>query len=279
MDSYNILLVDDELQALRALVRILRREYSLFTAINGGDALSVMEQNEIALIITDQRMPDMTGIELLAKIRQKYPNTIRMILTAYAAIDKKLLVDAINVGNVFGYLTKPWEPEEILTIVRKGIETYEASQLPGTRKRRIGELLVDNDIISEDQLETALDLQKRDGRKLGEILVDLGYANEESICFCYAVQLGLPYMPVSQFSIKPEFAELLSSELAYKYTVVPVSVVGQVLTVATSEPLSDRAKSEIERRTKYRITAVCALLKDSEAALEQYYPDQEPEKV
>ncbi len=279
MASYNILLVDDELQSLRALARTLRREYSLFTTSNGEEALSIMEQNEIALIITDQRMPDMTGIELLAKIRQKHPNTIRMILTAYAAIDKKLLVDAINVGNVFGYLTKPWEPEEIRAIVREGIETYAASQLPGIRKRRIGELLIDNDIISEEQLETALNLQKRDGRKLGEILVDLGYASEESICFCYAVQLGLPYMPVSQFSIKQELAELLPSELAHKYTIVSVSVVGQVLTVATSEPLSDRVKIEIERRTGYRVTAVCALLKDIEAALEQYYPDPEPEKV
>jgi CheY-like chemotaxis protein len=271
MAPYNILLVDDELHALRALARTLRQENNVFTATNGEDALSILEKNEIALIITDQRMPGMTGIELLAKVRQKYPDTVRIILTAYAVTDKNLLVDAINVGYVYRYLTKPWEPEEIIAIVGEGIKTYEATRLPETKRMRIGEILVDNGIISESQLDAALELQKHDGRRLGEIIVDLGYANEESICSCYALQLGLPYMPVSQFAIEPEIAELLSQELANRHAVVPVNVIGQVLTIATSEPLSDRAKSEIERETGYKVTAVCALLKDIKLALEKYY--------
>jgi len=272
MAPYNILLVDDELHALRALERTLRQENNVFTATNGEDALSIMEKNEIALIMTDQRMPGMAGIELLAKVRQKYPDTVRIILTAYAVTDKNLLVDAINVGYVYRYLTKPWEPEEIKAVVREGIKTYEATRLPETKKMRIGEILMDNGIISESQLDAALELQKHDGRRLGEIIVDLGYANEESICSCYALQLGLPYMPVSQFAIEPKIAELLSQELVNRLAIVPVNVIGQVLTIATSEPLSDRAKSEIERETGYKVTAVCALLKDIKIALEKYYP-------
>ena len=270
MDQYNVLLVDDELHALRALVRTLRQEYNVFATTSGEDALVTMEQHEIALIITDQRMPGMTGIELLTKVRQKYPNTTRIILTAYSVTDKNLLIDAINKGQVYRYLTKPWEPEEIRDVVREGIELHEASRSPKT-KRRIGEILVDHGIISESQLEAALELQKHDGRRLGEILVDLGHSSEESICFCYAVQLGLPYISFSQISIKPEVAELLSSELAHKYTIAPVDLVGRVLTVATPEPLSDRAKNEIEGATGCKVTAVCALLKDIEAALEEWY--------
>jgi len=83
----------------------------------------------------------------------------------------------------------------------------------------------------------------------------------------------MPYIPLSQFSGKPEIADLLPSRLAYKHTTVPVEVVGRVLVLAASEPLSDKAKSEIEKETEYRIMSICSSHADIEAALEQYYPN------
>jgi len=119
---YNILVVDDEVSNLNALRRALRSEYNVFTATNSQDALTIMEQNDIALIIADHRMPGMTGVELLEKTLQRYPNTIRVILTSYT--DEKLLIDAINMVHAHGYLTKPWEPEEITSIVKRWMNLY-----------------------------------------------------------------------------------------------------------------------------------------------------------
>ena len=269
---YNILQVDDESQVLRALERIFRREYSVFSATNGRDALAIMEQNDIALIITDQRMPGMSGIELLAWVSRNYPCTTRIILTAYSDTDAQLLMDAINVGHAYSYVSKPWDPEEMRSIVREGIVAYEAWWRIRTEKKRIGEILVDNDIISATQLDTALAQQKPGGKMLGEILVDLGYADEESIVSCYALQLGMPYVPLSQLSIESKLAQLLPLEFALKYTLVPVDVVGEVLTLATSEPLSNEARSEIEEGTGYKVTTVCSLLRDIKAAFKQCYP-------
>ena len=273
MKLYSILAVDDEVNNLNALERTLRREYNLFLATTGQDALAMMDQKDIALIVTDQRMPSMTGVELLEQASQKYPDTIRIILTAYAESDQKLLNDALRVGHIHAYVTKPWEPEEMRAIIRKGIETYESSRLRANRGW-IGGILVDNGVISESQLETALELQKNEGGKLGEIIVSLGFTSEEKIFHCYGLRLGMPYMPLSQFSIKPELAELLPASLAHRINIVPVSVLGKVLTVAASEPLSAREKMEVEAETGHKVAAICTSHQDIEAAIEQYYPDR-----
>jgi CheY-like chemotaxis protein len=123
---YNILLVDDEEPNLNALERTLRREYNVFSATNGRDALAIMEENDIYFIIADQRMPGMTGVEFLERTLENYPNTIRTILTAYT--DEQLLMDAINRVHVHRYIKKPWKPEDIIVLVRDTIKTYELEQ-------------------------------------------------------------------------------------------------------------------------------------------------------
>jgi CheY-like chemotaxis protein len=281
MDTYSMLIVDDEVINLSALKRTFRGQYSIFSATNGEDALSLMEQNDITIIIADNRMPGITGIQLLEMFARKYPDTIRIILTAYADVDQQLLMDAVSMGYVHSYITKPWEPEEMQVVVREGIESYEDSQMQRARKKkRIGEILVENGMISESQLETALELQdqqqRNERRKLGEILVDLEYTDEESIIYCYALQLGMPYVSLSQFPRRREIAELLPSDLAYKHTIVPIDKVGRVLVIATSEPLSDGARTEIRERTGHRVTVACTVLRDIETLLQEYYSEQTP---
>ena len=122
--SGNILIVDDEVHNLSALERTFRREYNVFLATGGEDALSIMKQTDITLIITDHRMPGMTGVEFLEKTLREYPDTIRIILTGYA--DDKTVIDAINMGHIHNCLHKPWQPEEIRAIVRKSIQEHTA---------------------------------------------------------------------------------------------------------------------------------------------------------
>jgi adenylate cyclase len=125
MDPYNILIVDDELGNLNALERTFRREYNVFSATSGEDALSIISQNDIALIVSDHCMPGMTGVELLEEARQKYPNIVRIILTAYT--DDKAVADAVNKGHVFSLMSKPWNPNEMRAIVKEGIKIYQTT--------------------------------------------------------------------------------------------------------------------------------------------------------
>ncbi len=119
-----ILLVDDEAMVLNALQRLLlhNQEWEVLVAGSGAEALEIMARQPVALVMTDQRMPEMTGLELLRKIKEAYPDTVRMVLTGYAEMD--VVVNAINQGEVYRFLTKPWKYKELLETVQAGLQHY-----------------------------------------------------------------------------------------------------------------------------------------------------------
>ena len=133
--KHNILVVDDEPHNVESLRRTFRREYNVFAANGGEEGLSIVQQREIALIITDQRMPGMTGIELLERTMEVHPRAIRIILTAFTDVDA--LIGAINTGGVYRYITKPWDPQELKITVKRAIELYD---LTTEHERLLGEL-------------------------------------------------------------------------------------------------------------------------------------------
>jgi serine phosphatase RsbU (regulator of sigma subunit)/FixJ family two-component response regulator len=117
------MVVDDESDNLDLLYRTFRREFEVFRADSGIKALQVLEQEgEMGIIISDQRMPRMNGTEFLSRTVQQYPDTIRILLTGYTDVGD--LVGAINQGKVFKYITKPWNSQELETVVRQAAETY-----------------------------------------------------------------------------------------------------------------------------------------------------------
>jgi len=124
--EYKMLVVDDERDNLDLLHRTFRREYQVFTATDGRKALKVCEKEpDLVVIITDQRMPRMTGIEFLGHTVASHQHTIRMILTAYS--DTAALMEAINTGHVYQYVTKPWDPDALRVTVRRALERHELS--------------------------------------------------------------------------------------------------------------------------------------------------------
>lgn len=123
MKRHKLLIVDDEKEILRSLTLTFTENYEVFTASSGAEALEIIKQQDIALIITDQRMPQMTGVELLEKVIQINPRIIRIILTGYT--DTAALIQAINQGHIYQYITKPWERQELRLIVQRALETYE----------------------------------------------------------------------------------------------------------------------------------------------------------
>lgn len=137
---HTILIVDDEVDNLMLLKRTLRRSYNILCASNGVEALDIVNKHgkDISLILSDQRMPQMTGTDFLAQTTERYPNIIRMLLTGYADIEA--MIDGVNKCQLFQYVTKPFEPEELEVIVRNGIDAYELTVSKNTLLQDLKEL-------------------------------------------------------------------------------------------------------------------------------------------
>ena len=121
--KHSILLVDDEPEILFSLRGLLRKEFELYTAASGAAALEILHQHPVHVIMTDQRMPQMTGVELLRRAKGDCPEAIRIVFTGYA--DIKGVVDAINQGEIYRYLTKPWDPDELLAVLHDACAHYD----------------------------------------------------------------------------------------------------------------------------------------------------------
>ena len=119
-----ILVVDDEPDKLNLLYRTFRRNFKVLRALSGIEALDLLEkEGEVAVIISDQRMPEMKGTEFLSKTVTDFPNTVRMILTGFTDVED--LVEAINAGQVYRYITKPWDPDDLQQLVDRASDTYD----------------------------------------------------------------------------------------------------------------------------------------------------------
>lgn len=121
--AYNILVIDDEIDNLKLLKRTFRKDYNVFMAIGASEAFEVLKNNKVDLIITDQRMPEMTGVEFLEHTVKEFPDVIRIIITGYS--DTEALVNAINTGRVYRYIKKPWDPEELKNTIKRALENYQ----------------------------------------------------------------------------------------------------------------------------------------------------------
>jgi DNA-binding NtrC family response regulator len=118
-----ILVVDDEEEILHSLRGLLRREFDVHTAASGAEALELLKRQPVHVIMTDQRMPEITGVELLRRVQGDCPDAIRMVFTGYS--DIKAVIEAVNQGGIFRYITKPWDPEELQAVLRQACEAYD----------------------------------------------------------------------------------------------------------------------------------------------------------
>ncbi|HWG48009.1 MAG TPA: response regulator [Gemmataceae bacterium] len=120
---HSILLVDDEPEILFSLRGLLRKEFEVHTAQSGAEAMNILKQQPINVIMTDQRMPEMSGVQLLHQVEGEYPQAIRIVFTGYA--DIKAVIDAVNQGHIYRYITKPWDPDELLSVLRQACAAHD----------------------------------------------------------------------------------------------------------------------------------------------------------
>jgi DNA-binding NtrC family response regulator len=120
--AFGVLYVDDEINNLNSFKAAFRRDFEIYVAQSAREGRKILDTNEIGVIITDQRMPGMTGIEFLESILTVYPDTIRILLTGFS--DMNAVMDAINRGQVYKYLVKPWQNEELKLYIQNALEIY-----------------------------------------------------------------------------------------------------------------------------------------------------------
>ncbi len=156
-----ILIVDDEEAILETMTFTFMDLYEVLTTSDPTKAMSILEENQpISVVITDQRMPGMTGVELLKEVYERFPETVRIILTGFA--DSEATIKAINDGHIYGYINKPWEPDELKTIVRHASELHALA----VENRRLVEDLRDANLFLGavmDQLRMGAIAIDRDG--------------------------------------------------------------------------------------------------------------------
>lgn len=251
-----LLIVDDEPNVLRAFKRLFfESDYKVVTAGSGDEGLRELEGKDIPLVISDYRMPGMTGVEFLRRVRENSPDTIRMILSGYA--DVAAVVEAINDGQVYKFIGKPWNDQELLTTVMRAFEQY---QLQAENARLYIELQNRNHDLEEftHSLEQKITARTRDLEMKNRALLSaqnilnqlpagvLGVDSEYTVVYrnnalqnfidTASVELGTG---LKKQSAEPLFAVIAESMTTQKTTYSPA--VGRVGTALICSPLPRRA--------------------------------------
>ena len=154
--KYNILFIDDEPNNLVVFKNSFFRYYNIITADSGEKGLKILEENEIHLVITDQKMPGMTGVQFLEKVVEKYPSILRMIITAYSDIE--VIIQAINKCGIYQYILKPWDSRDLKNNIDNALKSY---QLAKDNDELVHQLKRSNETLEQKVLDRTEELNKK----------------------------------------------------------------------------------------------------------------------
>lgn len=130
-----LLIVDDEPDVCDSVHDLLRREFRVLKAHSALEGCRIMQEEEVHMVMSDQRMPQITGVELLTSVKTRYPQAVRMLYTGYADLDS--IIAAINQGHIYQFIKKPWQPEELLDAVRQAAAEYDRLSLAQAERERL----------------------------------------------------------------------------------------------------------------------------------------------
>ncbi|KAB0666023.1 response regulator [Oryzomonas japonica] len=285
-NEFCLLFVDDEEGVLGALRRIFMEEsYTIFTANSAAAALEIMASRPIHLIISDHRMPGMTGAELLKKIKETWPATIRIMLTGYADVNS--IMGAVKDGAVYKFITKPWNDEDLRLTVSLALQQYvlmqENRRLRDVAKRQqatitkyaglfdegkgiLGDLLQKEGAVSREVLLAAQQKKELD-EFLGDTLVRLGIITENAIVRVLQKHLGIDFIDLREMEINPATAAAIPKDICVRHRILPVKLEGGQLTLAMADPSDLMLCDNISRITGLKILPYIALSSEIGEAL------------
>ncbi|HEX9022808.1 MAG TPA: ATPase, T2SS/T4P/T4SS family [Geobacteraceae bacterium] len=275
--GFNLLFVDDEEGVLHALRRIfLEENYQIFTASSAEKALAIMEKARVHLVISDHRMPGMTGAELLKEVKQRWPETIRIMLTGFA--DVQSIMGAVKDGAVYKFITKPWNDEDLRLTVSLALQQYvlmqENRKLKELAKKQqlkinsyagfidenrgqLGVILIKAGEINKEGLERA-QREKREGESLVETLARLGMTREERVVRILAQHLGIDAVDLKEMPVPAGTVKFLPRELCEKSRMVPVKLDGRRLCLAMADPSDIYKLDNISLMTGLKVVPMAA---------------------
>jgi response regulator RpfG family c-di-GMP phosphodiesterase len=155
-----LLVIDDEPNVCDSVHDLLRREYRVLKAHSAEEGYRLMQEEDVHIVMSDQRMPQITGVELLAKVKSRYPYAVRMLFTGFADLDS--VIAAINQGHIFGFLKKPWQPEALEAAVRQAAAEYDRLTIAERERERLVEQI--------DNLQVRLSVLEAEVRRLGGLV-------------------------------------------------------------------------------------------------------------
>ncbi len=285
-NQFTLLFVDDEENVLASLKRIFMEEnYTILTATSAAKALEIMEAQPVQLVISDHRMPGMTGADLLKHIKETWPETIRIMLTGYADVNS--IMGAVKDGAVYKFITKPWNDEDLRLTVSLALQQYvliqENRQLKEVAKyqqatitRYAGlfdesrgmllDILIKEGAVSKELAAAAL--KKREPEEfLGDTLVRLGDITENVLVRALQKNLGIDFIDLRETEINPSAVSIIPMDICQRHRIVPVRMESGQLILAMADPSDLMLCDNITRMTGLKVVPYIAFSSEINAVL------------
>jgi type II secretory ATPase GspE/PulE/Tfp pilus assembly ATPase PilB-like protein/FixJ family two-component response regulator len=284
--QFTLLFVDDEENVLSSLKRIFMEEnYIILTATSAAKALEIMEAKQVQLVITDHRMPVMTGAEMLKRIKETWPDTIRIMLTGYADVNS--IMGAVKDGAVYKFITKPWNDEDLRLTVSLALQQYvlikENRQLKVVARHQqatitkyaglfdesrgmMADILIKEGVISKELVASAKK-QREPSEFLGDTFVRLGLVTETSLVRVMQKNLGIDFVDLREAEINQAVVSLIPMDICLRHRIVPIRMTSGQLFLAMADPSDLMLCDNITRVTELNVVPYIAVSSEISAAL------------
>ena len=254
---YRILFVDDEPNVLKALQRAFRQEnYQVVTAGNGEEALALLSKEPCQLMVTDYMMPGMSGAELLKRVKEKFPDTLRIMLTGHADVDA--VMGAMREGAVYKFVLKPWNDDDLRVTVGLALEQYDLvrknkalqksndqktrevnalSQLAVTNRSQLAIMLHKRGLLNDRQAQELFKLQQARKEPMIKLLLDKDWVSEAQVHDIMRKEFFIDDVALPEFNVDAGVAALLPRSMCERQWVLPLKLEGRRLLLAMADPL------------------------------------------